>query len=138
MAEGLRADAPDPGVAILGGDDAALALVLDRRQFELFAQDVRELVEGDVDFEHVISGVLAGLPRAVFTLGLLATDGIAGLSLTLTDTTLLLVPEGKARDVDLRDWNRDQILALAPEHFALRNVAAQVLANLAANDVAEP
>src|SRR5690606_3726796 len=49
VAERLGTDAADAGVAILGVDDLALALVLDVGELELLAQDGRELVERDVD-----------------------------------------------------------------------------------------
>ncbi len=67
-------DAADARVAILGGDDAALALVLDRGQLQLFAQDVGQLVERDVDLEHVLAGVLAGLPAPSAALRFVAAD----------------------------------------------------------------
>src|SRR4029078_3576981 len=41
------------------------------------------------------------------------------------------------RPVDLRKRNRNQILPLAPDQLALRDVLAQVLLDLPANDVAE-
>ena len=59
VAERLGADAADAGVAILRVDDLALALVLDVGQLELLAEDRGELVERDVDLEHVLAGALA-------------------------------------------------------------------------------
>src|SRR5262249_31240157 len=93
MAERLRADAPDAGVAILRRDDPALAFVFDFRKLELFAQDVGELVERDVDFEHVVARVFAGLAGAVFAFALFAADGIAHVALALTHAAALLVAE---------------------------------------------
>jgi hypothetical protein len=128
---------PDAGVAALVADDPTFALVLDRGQLELLAQNVSQLVQRDVDLQNVLAGVLSRLTRAV-PFGFLASDAVADVALPLTDPAALLFSEREARDVDLRDRNRHHVLALAAEHFALRDVAAQVLPDLAAYDAAEP
>ena len=138
MAERLGADATDAGVAILRVDDLALALVLDVRELELLAEDVRELLERDVDLEAVLAGALAGLLAALALLALFAAHRVAGLAVALACATLLLVAEAEARDIDLRDGDGDEVLALPPDELALRDVLAQVLPDLAADDRAEP
>ncbi len=92
-----------------------LPLFSNRRQLQLLAQDIGQLVERDVHFEHVIAGVFAGLAGAVLlVLAGLAADRVASVSFTLTDAALLLVPEGEARDVDLRDRIETRSFPLRP------------------------
>ena len=71
----------------------------------------------------MVALVFSRLTRAALSLGLFAAHRVASVALALTYPPLLLVPEGKARDVDLGDRNRDEILTFAPKHLALRNVA---------------
>jgi hypothetical protein len=49
----------------------------------------------------------------------------------------LLVGEAEARDVDLRDRDRDDVFALLADQLALADVAAQVLADATTDDVLE-
>jgi hypothetical protein len=135
--ERVGADAADAGIAVLGRDDAVLALVLDRGQLELFAQDVRELVERHVHFERVVAGVLPGLTRAVVAFAFLPADGIAHVALALTDAAALLVTVDEAGDVDLRDGDADELLALPPDQLPLRDISPEVLSDLAPDDGAE-
>jgi len=81
----------------------------------------------------VIARLASGLPLARLLL-IAAVDGIARVTVPLADAALLLVAEAEARDVDLRDRDRDEILALPPHELALRDVLAEVLADLAADD----
>ena len=136
--ERLGPHATDAGVAILRVDDLALALVLDVRELELLAEDVGKLFQGDVDLEAVLTGALAGLLAALALLALLAAHRIAGVAVALAGAALLLVAEAEARDIDLRNRDGDEVLALAPDQLALRDVLAKVLPDLAANDRAEP
>ena len=50
------------------------ALVLDVRQLQLFAEDRRQLLERDVDLQHVLALALAGLALAVARLRLALAD----------------------------------------------------------------
>jgi hypothetical protein len=59
-----------------------LALGLDVGQLELFAQDLGELLELDVDLECVLAFGVAGLPLA---LTLLDVDAFALFALALAD-----------------------------------------------------
>src|SRR5690606_30453849 len=91
----------------------------------------------DVDLERVLAGALPGLLAVTALLALLAADRIARLAVSLARAALLLVAEAEARDVDLRERDRDEILALPPDELALRDVLPEVLADLAAHDGAE-
>ena len=108
-------------------------------QRELLAEDGRQLVERDVDLERVLALALPRLLAALALLLALATaDGVARVAVALARTALLLVAEAEARDVDLRDRDRDEVLALPADELALRDVLAEVLADLAPDDRAEP
>ena len=84
----------------------------------------------------MIAGAIArllALPRLLLALA----ERVADLTLALPDAALLLVAVLEVRDVDLRQRDRDRVLALLRDHLALRDVLAQVLFDLAANDLAE-
>ena len=70
---------------------AELSIVLDGRQLQLFTEDVGQLVERDVDLEHVLARVFSGLARAVTLFFRFTADRIAGVAVTLADAALLLV-----------------------------------------------
>ena len=72
--------------------------------------------------------LVAGLALAALLLVALA-QRVAGLTIALADAAALLVAEAEARDVDLRDGDRDEVLAFAPDQLALRDVLAEVLAD---------
>jgi hypothetical protein len=137
VAQRLGPGAPDADVAVLLGDEPLLALGLDARQLQLLAQDLGQLVERQLDFQRVLALVGARLARSLLPRLPLA-DGIAHLPRPLPGSPLPLAAEAKARNVDLRQRNGDQILALAPDQLAVGDVLAQVLLDLAAHDVAEP
>ena len=59
------------------------------------------------------------------------------VALTLPDAALAPRTEPEAWHLDLRQRDRDEILALAPDELAVGDVLAQVLLDLAAHDVAE-
>jgi len=69
----------------------------------------------------VIAGVAACLAGARLLLAV-AADGVAGFALALPDAALLFVTEPEARDVDLRDGDGNDVLALPTEQLALRDV----------------
>ncbi len=116
--ERLGPDAPQAGVAILLVDQLALALVLDVGQLELLAEDRGELVERHVDFDDVLPRALARLLAAV-ALALFAADRVARLAVALPRAALLFVAVAKMRNVDLRNRDRDEVLALSPDELAL-------------------
>jgi hypothetical protein len=66
-----------------------------------------------------------------------AAERVADFTFALADSSGVAAIKREARDVDLRDRDADEVLALAADHVALRDVLAKPLANLAADDVAE-
>jgi len=84
----------------------------------------------------VVAGAIAGLALPGLLLAL--PERIADVTVALPDPALLLVAVLEVRDVDTRDRDRDGILALARDHLALGDVLAEVLLDLAADDLAEP
>ena len=137
MTQRVGADAPDADVAILLIDDGVLALVLDVRQLELLAEDLRELVERQLHLEGVLSRVLAGLALAITLLALALTDAVPRLALPLPDTALLLVGEPEARDVDVGDGDRHDVVPLLAHELALGDVFLEVLPDFPAHDIAK-
>ena len=132
----VRADLAQADVTIALAGDAALALVFDARQLELFAQNLRQVFEADVDLEHVLAGAAAGFALPALLIARL-TERIPRLALTLRNAATLLVGEAKARNVDLRDRDGDELFALFAEQLALGDKAPQVLPDFAANDLLE-
>src|SRR5690606_8769398 len=68
--------------------------------------------------------------------GLVGED-LSDLPLALAHASLLAVPEAEARNVDEGDRDAQGILALAGEELAVLHVAAEVLFDLAADDLLE-
>src|SRR5262249_5969821 len=122
-------------VAILVGDDLLHALGLDARQLELLAHDLGQLLQADLDLDEVIARAIAGLAGAGLLLAL--ADGVARLAVALADAALLLVAELEVRDVDGGQRDRHRVLAFARDHLALGDVLAQVLLDLAPDDLPE-
>src|SRR5262249_12512741 len=104
----------------------------DVRQLELLAEDLRELLERDVDLEHVLALLLAGL--AVLRL---AVERLAVVALALADAAALVLAEAELRQLDLRQRDRHVALALLADQLAGRDVLLQVLLDAPAHDVAE-
>ena len=107
------------------------------RELQLLAEDLREVVEGDLDLERVLALLLARLALAVGVTLLAAVEGVALVALALTDAARLLVAEAKLGDVDLRHGDRHGVFALPAEQLAVRDVFAQVLPYAPLDDVAE-
>src|SRR5690606_12989396 len=127
----------DAGVAFLQRANATLALVLNIGQLEFFAEDLGEFVQRDVHFDGVLPFVLARLASAIPFLRIALSDGISDLAFALARPTPLLIAIDEPRNVDLRDRDGDDVLALSPQHLPLRDVLAKVLADPASNDLAK-
>src|SRR5262249_26897850 len=125
------------GVLHLRRGQVLLALALDPRQRELFAEDVGELVQRQVHFERVLAFALPG-PALAVAFDRAGREHGAGRAVSLPDAALLLVAVPEVRDVDRRDRDGDQVLPLLPDHLALLDVLAQVLLDPPADDLAEP
>jgi hypothetical protein len=74
-------------------------------------------------------------PRSLLAV---SAQRVTDLALPLRDATLLLVAVLEVRDVDGGQRDRDRVLALLRDHLALRDVLAQVLFDLPADDLTEP
>ena len=127
---------PDADVFVLLRDDPLLALGLDARELQLLAHDLRQLLQRQLDLQRVFARLIAGLARPVGVRIALA-QAVAHVALPLPHAAAILAAEPEARPVDLRQRDRDQVLALPPDQLALRDVLAQVLLDLPAHDVAE-
>jgi hypothetical protein len=82
----------------------------------------------------VLARILPGFAFPVLVT-LFTADGIADVPLPLSDATLLPIAETEARDVDLGNGNRDEILAFSSDELAVGDVFAKVLPNLTADDI---
>src|SRR4029077_8741208 len=108
-------------IAVLLTDDALLALGLDVGQLQLLAEDLRQLLERQLDLQRVLALLVARLARPVLARLALA-QRVADLALPLPYAALVLAAEAEARHVDLRQRDRHHVLALAPDQLALRDV----------------
>ena len=94
---------------------ARTALGLDIRQLKLFAQDLSELLQLNIDLEGVLTRGVAGFTLArAFALAL--ANRISWLSVTLAHPAVLSGPELEAWDVDRRHRDADGLVALLPDH----------------------
>ncbi len=84
----------------------------------------------------MLAGLVAGLAVAV-GVGIALAEAVADVARPLPDPAAVLAAEAEARDVDLRQGDGDEILPLAADQLALRDVLAQVLLDLPAHDIAE-
>ncbi len=135
MPQRFGAGAADAGVAGLALVDIGFALGLDPRQLEFVAQDGGQFFQRDFDFQHVRAGFAAGLADAVFVFALSDRGAFFAGPLAYAARAVLAVAE--VGHVELRQGNADQIVALAADHFAVRDVLPQVLADLAPHDLLE-
>jgi hypothetical protein len=67
-----------------------------------------------------------------------AAERVIHRAIALTDATLIAAVEREAGDVDRGDGNADEVFPFATYHVALRDVLAQPLADLTADNVTEP
>jgi hypothetical protein len=102
-------------------------------QLQLLAEDLGQLVERHVDLEDVLPGVLARLAFAPSPSG-----DLARLPLALTDAHPLTGAVGEPGQLDLRQGDAHDVLPLAADHLAVRDVASQVLPDPAPDDLPEP
>src|SRR6185312_16020048 len=66
------------------------------------------------------------------------TNSVAGLAFALTDAALLFGAISKSRNFDVRERNFDKIFLSLSDHFAMTDEAAEILLDLARNNVAKP
>jgi hypothetical protein len=136
MPERVRPRPSDRRITVALRDDPVAPPGLDPRKLEFLAKDSSQFLEGNVDLEHVLARVAACLPLP--RLRITRRNRVANVAFTLADAALILGPIPKTRDIHLWQWNGDGLLALTPEQLAVADVLAQVLLDLAPNDLAEP
>ncbi len=83
----------------------------------------------------MLAGLVSGLAGPAVA-GIPA-QGVARLAVALAGPALAVVPELEPGQVDLRQGDADQVLALAPDHLSLGDVFAQILLDLALDDLAK-
>ena len=95
---------------------------LDLGQLQLLAQNLGKLLKRQIHFELMVAGLIASLPLPFAVLRVALADRIARLAIALAHAALFLIAEPKARDLDLRQRDRDHVLALAADHLAVGDV----------------
>src|SRR5262249_23458709 len=129
------ADLTDAAVAVLLRDDVLLAARLDIGELQLLAEDLGQLLEHDIDLDHMLPGLGPGLATALLRVAL--ADRVADLAVALDDAAALLGAIAELRDIDLRQRDRDILAPLAADHLALRHIFAQIFLDLTAHDLAK-
>src|SRR5262249_49963811 len=117
-------------------DDIGAALGRDPGQFEPFAENLRELVERQLDLEDVMPGSIARLSLALLPLTRAANRG-ADVAWALSDPAAVLGPVAEFGNIDLRQWDGDQLAPGLADHLAVRDVLSQVGLDLPADDLLE-
>src|SRR5262249_10705732 len=134
VAEGFGTGLANAAVLVLGRDNVLLAARLDARQSQLLAEDASQLFQSQLDFEDVPAWLVA---RAGVAVALRRTQWLADIAIALSGAAGTLLTVTKLRNVDLRQGDADEVLALLADHLAAADVLAEVAFHLAADDLAE-
>src|SRR5262249_42903591 len=110
---------------------------LDAREFQLFGQNLRELIHCEVDFENVSAGSVSGLARAVLVY-VTGSQSSPDFAVALSHASGIASAVAAIVQFDLRMWNADEIISLFPDQRSLRNVLLQVLLDLSPHNLPEP
>src|SRR5205823_12332203 len=102
---------------------------------QLVAGDLGDLLHGQLDLEDVAGGLVAGAGAG---LALAGRERVADVAVALADADGALLAEAELGDLDLRQRDRDEVLALAADQLAAADVLGQPALDLAADDPAEP
>ncbi len=135
VAEGFGAGLADAGVLVFFLDDVGAALGLDAGEFEALAEDFGEFVEGEFDLQNVVAGGVAGGAWLVAIGG--AADGGSYVTGALSDASGVSGAVAELGDVDGRHGDGDQLAPGLADHFAMRNIFAEVRFDLASHDLFE-
>ena len=95
-----------------------------------------QVVHGELDFEDVVAGGLAGAGAGLAVAG--AADRRTDVAGTLADPAAVLGPVAELGDLDLRQGDGDELAPGLADHLAVRDVFPQVGLDLAADDLLEP
>src|SRR5207249_3593238 len=101
---------------------------------QLFAKNLGHLLHGQLDLEDVSPGRVAGSRSGLLLSG---PERLTDLAVALADAAGTLLAEAELGNFDLRQGDRDKVLALAADQLAAADVLAKVALHLAANDLAE-
>ncbi len=117
--------------------DGGFALGLNARQFQFVAENGGQFLQRDVDFQNVRARIAAGLALAAFLFAGAAGNGLADFAIPLPYSAGAVLAVAEMRHVELRQRNADQIAPFAADHFAVRDVLPQVLADFPADNLAK-
>ena len=126
----------DAGVLVFLLDDVGPALGLDPRQRQLFGHDLGQLVHGQLDFENVLPGRIAGAGAALAVAR--PADRRADVARSLADATPVLGSIAEFGNLDLGQRDRYELAAGLADQLAVRDVLTQVGLDLAPDDLLEP
>ncbi len=133
MTERFGAGLADPGIFILFRGDVRLPLRLDPREFQLLSQYLRQFLQGQIDFQDMVARLIPRL--RLVPLRLLHPDDRSRLPIPLPHPSHLTAAKGKARDLDLRERDTDQILPLPTDQFPAGNKTSQLFFDFAPDDL---
>src|SRR5262249_9577706 len=108
----------------------------DPRKGQLLAEDLGELLQGQLDLEDVPAGLVAGVLVAFPVLR--GSERLAGLALAHPDPAGPLAAVAELRQVDLRKRDRHQVVPLLADHLPAADVLGEVALDLPADQLAEP
>src|SRR5690606_32428550 len=135
-AQALRPGALDAAVAVARHGERLGSLGLDTWQLQLFAHQLGELLDGELDLADVVARRIARLAGAIHVA--VGAERRAGFAGPLADAAQVTTAVTEAGQLDLRHGDRDQFLALPPDELAAGDVPLEVLLDLAADDLLEP
>jgi len=83
------------------------------------------------------TGFVASLANAI-SIAFATSDRLAFLTITLAHAPSSILAVAKMRNVQLGQWNTDQVVALAANQFAMINILPEILTDLSADNLLEP
>src|SRR5690606_3736607 len=124
-AQAFRPGALDPAVAVARDGQRLRALRLDARELQLLAHQLGQLLDRELDLADVVAGRVARLALAARVA--VRPQRRAQLALALPDAAHVPAAEAEVRELDLRQRDRDQLLAAPPDQLAPGEVPLEVL-----------
>jgi hypothetical protein len=136
MPERFGPRAADAAVLVFVGRNRAFALGFDAGKFQLLPQHLGQFFERDFDFANVASGLVARLSLPVAVVLPFADRG-ADIPFSLSDPAGTFIAVAEVGDFDVGDGDADVLAPLAADHFAMRNILPQILADFPAHNLLE-